>query len=80
MRGALAVVALTLLLVSAVTACTSGATSPQPSKPATALTSTAPGNSQALGGPGCHPPSPITLFKSLFRRWKALVVPLCGDC
>lgn len=68
MRGPSAVVVLAILLLSVVTACTSGATSVQPSKPATAVTSTVPGNSQALGGQGCHPPSPITLFQSVLPQ------------
>lgn len=68
MRGPSAVVVLAMMLVSAVTACTSGATSAQPSKPATAVTSTVPGKSQALGGQGCHPPSPITVFNSFLPQ------------
>jgi hypothetical protein len=47
-------------MVSIVTACTSGTGSSQPGKRAAAATSAAPRNGQALGAPGCHPPSPIT--------------------
>jgi hypothetical protein len=62
-----AVLVMTILLVSAVTACTSGATSVQPSKPATAVRSTIPRYSQ-FGGPGCRPPSPVTLFRSFLPQ------------
>jgi hypothetical protein len=66
-RGQLAVAVLTILLVSIVAACTSGAESTQPSKRATAATSAAP-NGQALGAPGCHPASPVTLFNSFLPQ------------
>jgi len=66
-RGRSAVV-LTLLLVSTVTACTGGAKSTQPGKRATAATSTAPHNDQALGAPGCHPASPVTLLNSFLPQ------------
>ena len=67
-RGRSAVAVLTLLLVSTVTACTGGAKSTQPGKRATAATSTAPHNDQALGAPGCHPASPVTLLNSFLPQ------------
>jgi hypothetical protein len=69
MCGRRAVVLLTLVLVSIVTACTSGNESAQPSKGATAAaTSTVPSGDQALGAPGCHPASPVTLWQSFLPQ------------
>jgi hypothetical protein len=67
-RGRSAVAVLTILLVSIFTACTSGAKPTQPGKRATAAPSTAPRNGQALRATGCHPASPVTLFKSFLPQ------------
>jgi hypothetical protein len=53
---------LAVLLVSAVTACTSGVRSTQTASRAATATSAVPGAVRALGAPGCHPASPITLW------------------
>jgi hypothetical protein len=63
-----AVTALAMLLVSVVTACTSGARTTHPGQRTTVTTSTAPRHGQALGAPGCHPASPITLFSSFLPQ------------
>ena len=56
-----------MVLVATVTACTSGAESTRPAKRATtAATSVAPRS--ALGAPGCHPESPVTLFSSFLSQ------------
>jgi hypothetical protein len=56
----------TILLVTAATACTSGARPRQPAKQIPAATSPAAGSgSQALGAPGCHPASPISFQSAL---------------
>jgi hypothetical protein len=66
-RGRPAVAVLTMVLVGAVTACTSGAKSTQPGQRATAAPSTAP-HGKALGAPGCHPASPVTLISSFLPQ------------
>jgi hypothetical protein len=67
-RGRSAVAVLTLVLVSTVTACTGGTRSTQPAQRATAATSTAPRNDQALGAPGCRPASPVSLLGSFLPQ------------
>jgi hypothetical protein len=69
-HGRLAAGAFVLLLVSAVTACTSGAPSTQPRERATATASAgSPARAgQALGGSGYHPSSPVTLWQSFLPQ------------
>ncbi len=69
-HGRLAAGAFVLLLVSAVTACTSGAPSTQPGERATATASAeSPARAgQALGASGCHPASPVTLWQSFLPQ------------
>jgi hypothetical protein len=68
-RGRWAIAVLTLLLLSIVTACTSGTESAQAGKRATAAAiSTAPPNGQAPREPRCHPASPVTLWNSFLPQ------------
>jgi hypothetical protein len=69
-RGRLAAGAFAVMLVSAVTACTSSAPSAQPGERAVA---TAPAGSparagQGLGASGCHPASPLTRWQSFLPQ------------
>jgi hypothetical protein len=60
---------LTIVLVIAVTACTSGARPDQRAKQTPVVTSAAPVRTgQALGAPGCHPASPITRWQSFLPQ------------
>ena len=60
---------LAIVLVSAVTACTSGARPTQPAKQTPPITNQAPQRAgQALGAPGCHPASPITRWHSFLPQ------------
>jgi hypothetical protein len=60
---------LAIFLVSAITACTDGARSAQPAKQAPVATSpVASRGAQALGAPGCHPASPVTLFNAFLPQ------------
>jgi hypothetical protein len=69
MRGWPIAGALTILLLSAVTACTSGARPTQPAKQTPVITSpAAPRGEQALGATGCHPASPITRWHSFLPQ------------
>jgi hypothetical protein len=84
-RGRSAVAVLAVLLVSTVTACMSAAESTRPAKRAAVAPSAAPRGRQALGAPGCHPPSPVTLWNSFLpqvegtghgaRLWGLLMFP-----
>ena len=58
-----------ILLVSAVTACTSRAQPAPPAEQAPAASFAAPQDGeQALGAPGCHPASPITRWQSFLPQ------------
>jgi len=60
---------LAIVLVSAVTACTSGARSTQSAKQTQVSTTPSPHHpEQALGAPGCHPDSPITRWQSFLPQ------------
>lgn len=69
-HGRLAAGALAVLLVSAVTACTSGAPATQPGERATATASAgSPARAgRGLGAPGCHPASPVTPWQSFLPQ------------
>ena len=68
-RGWLTAGALAIVLVSAVTACTSGARPAPAAKQTPAVSSVAPQRAgQPLGGPGCHPASPITRWQSFLPQ------------
>jgi hypothetical protein len=68
-RGWLTAGMLTILLMSAVTSCTSGARPTRPVKQTPAATSLAPQRGgQALAAPRCHPASPISFFRSFLPQ------------
>ncbi len=68
MGGRSAGAVLTILLVSTVTACTSGAQSTQSGQRATAAASTAPRHGPPPGASACHPASPVTHFDSFLPQ------------
>ncbi len=68
MRGRWVVAVLTTLLVSTIAACTSDAKPSQPGTQTSRATSAAPQTPGALGAPGCHPASPVTVLNSFLSQ------------